>query len=157
MEERRVGFAIKVFNNEELSAEDAFLHKSAIIAAEKAYAPYSNFSVGAVAFLSDNSCVQGSNQENAAFPSGLCAERVALFSAGANCPDSAIKALAIVALKEGVIQPFVSPCGGCRQVMLETEQRQGHDIRVLLCGRDKTIVVSSAKDLLPLCFGKENL
>ena len=122
-----------------------------------AYAPYSHFSVGAAVLLGNGSVVGGSNQENAAYPSGMCAERVALFSAGASYPDAPVLSMAIVALKDGCVQLSVSPCGGCRQTMLEAEQRYGHHIRILLCGRDETVVVPSAKDLLPLCFGKENL
>jgi cytidine deaminase len=157
MEEKKIELAIKVFKTEELSNTDAQLRKCAIKAARKAYAPYSKFRVGAVVLLTDDTYVIGNNQENAAYPSGLCAERVALFTAAANFPDTGVIALAIVALKGGVIQPAVSPCGACRQVMLESEQRYGRDIRVLLCGCDETIIIPSAKDLLPLCFGKKNL
>ena len=157
MEDKKIEVIYKVFKTSELSNEDARLRRIAIETAQHAYAPYSKFNVGAVALLEDGSYVKGSNQENAAYPSGLCAERVALFSAGANFPDKTVKALAIVALKDDIIQDFVSPCGGCRQVLLETEQRYGHDIRVLLCGRDETVNITSAKDLLPLYFGKTNL
>ena len=157
MNEKKIELLFKVFKTEELSDEDARLRRIAIESAQNAYAPYSKFNVGAVALLEDGSYAKGSNQENVAYPSGLCAERVALFSAGANFPDKAVKALAIVALKDGEIQTSVSPCGGCRQVLLETEQRYGRDICVLLCGRDETVIITSAKDLLPLCFGKINL
>ena len=157
MEERKIEVIYKVFKTSELSVDDVRLRDIAIESAQFAYAPYSRFTVGAVALLEDGSYAKGSNQENAAYPSGLCAERVALFTAGANFPDKAVKALAIVALKDDIIQDSVSPCGGCRQVLLETEQRHGHDIRILLCGRDETVIITSAKDLLPLYFGKTNL
>ena len=157
MEEKKIEIIYKVLKNSELTDEDARLRRIAIETAQNAYAPYSKFNVGTVALLEDGSYTKGSNQENAAYPSGLCAERIALFSAGANFPDKAVKTLAIVALKDDIILDSVSPCGGCRQVLLETEQRYGYDIRVLLCGRDETVIISSAKDLLPLCFGKTNL
>ena len=157
MEEQKIEFTFKIFKTEELSDEDTSLRKLAIEASQNAYAPYSKYCVGAAVVLEDGRCVKGNNQENAAYPSGLCAERVALFAAGANFPNVAIKALAIIALKDDNVQPSVSPCGACRQVLLEAEQRQEQDIRIVLCGRDETIIVSSAKDLLPLCFGKNNL
>ena len=157
MEEKKIEVTLKIYKTEELSSEYIQLRTGAIEAARGAYAPYSNFYVGAAALLSDGSVVSGNNQENAVYPSGLCAERVALFYAGARYPDLPVKAIALVAMRDGEIQPPVSPCGGCRQVMLETEQRYGQDICVLMCGRDETVIVSSVKDLLPFCFGKENL
>ena len=157
MEERKVEFIIKVLKTAELSSEDSLLRDAAIHAAKRAYAPYSHFCVGAAALLGNGTVVCGSNQENAAYPSGMCAERVALFSAGSSFPDEQVVSMAIVALKDGCVQLSVSPCGGCRQTMLEAEQRYGRNIRVLLCGKDETIVAFSARDLLPLCFGKDNL
>jgi cytidine deaminase len=122
---------------------------------EKAYAPYSEFKVGAAVLLANGEIVLGNNQENIAYPSGLCAERVALFYAGANFPDQAVKTIAIVA--KGDLLPFekvLSPCGGCRQVMLETEIRQQVAYRVILVSQNKrTIVFDSSMDLLPFAFG----
>ena len=157
MEDKKIILDYKSVCAEELQEEDKRLRSVAVEAAKDAYAPYSHFFVGAAVLLEDGTIVKGNNQENAAYPSGLCAERVALFSAGAIFPTIPVVALAITAMKDGEIQQSISPCGACRQVMLETEQRYGRPLRVLLCGNDETIMVSSAKDLLPLCFGKNSL
>lgn len=119
----------------------------------RAYAPYSGFQVGAAVLLSDGTLVGGNNQENAAYPSGLCAERVALFHANATYPDKEPIAIAIVARRDGLVVPHpVPPCGSCRQVLLESEKRYGHPIQVLLYdGRDVTLL-SCVHDLLPLSF-----
>ena len=139
----------------ELNDSDQSLIESAREVMKNAYAPYSKFSVGAAALLSNGSVIKGSNQENIAYPSGLCAERVALFYAGANFPNEAVETLAIVA--EGDLVPMetiLSPCGGCRQVMVETESRQEKAYRVILVSQNKQVVIfQSAKDLLPLAFG----
>lgn len=139
----------------QLDESDVDLVDQAYAICQKAYAPYSNFKVGAVAHLTNGVVVSGNNQENIAYPSGLCAERVALFFAGANFPDQQVKTLCIVA--EGDLLPFdkiLSPCGGCRQVMLETEMRQKESYRVILVSQNKrTIIFSSASDLLPFAFG----
>jgi len=137
---------------EALSMDDSRLRNAAVHAAKRAYAPYSHFNVGAAVLLKDGTIIEGSNQENMAYPSGLCAERVALFSAGASFPDIPVAAIAIVAVKDGNMQSAIAPCGGCRQVMLETEQRYGQPIRILLCGQHETVLVASAKNLLPLAF-----
>ena len=152
MEEIEIGLKFKRLKNAELSEEDTKIRHAAIHAAKRAYAPYSHFHVGAALLLSDGTIVEGNNQENVAYPSGLCAERVALFAAGASFPEIPVVTLAIVAMKDGMIQPEIAPCGGCRQVMLETELRYEQPIRVLLCGREETILVASAKDLLPISF-----
>ncbi len=140
----------------ELSEEEQGLVQAARLSCENAYAPYSKFKVGASALLANGKVVSGSNQENIAYPSGLCAERVALFSAGAQFPEVDITILVIVAkgdlLKEGAI---LSPCGGCRQVMSETEMRQNKAMKVILVDtKDQATVFSSASDFLPLTFGK---
>ena len=152
MEEIKIELTFKRLNPNMMSMDDSRLRDAAIHAAQYAYAPYSQFYVGAAVLLQDGTVVAGSNQENMAYPSGLCAERVALFSAGASFPDKPVVAIALVAVKNGMIQTAITPCGGCRQVMLETEQRYGQPIRVLLCGRDDTVLVASARDLLPLSF-----
>ena len=140
---------------EELSINDKELITKAYSICEKAYAPYSKFSVGAAVLLENGEVVLGNNQENIAYPSGLCAERVALFYTGANFPDIAVQTICIVA--HGDLIPFdtiLAPCGGCRQVMLETEIRQQKSYRVILVSQnEKTIVFNSAKDLLPFAFG----
>jgi|GEM_PF-15929 len=126
-------------------------------AAGQSYAPYSKFHVGAAALLEDGTIVTGSNQENAAYPSGLCAERVALFHAGHQYPDMPVVALAIAAATNGRQVESISPCGACRQVLLEAEQRYGKPMKVLLCGTKEVVVAESAESLLPLCFGAKDL
>lgn len=138
----------------ELPEEDKELVGKAYQASEKAYAPYSNFFVGASVLLEDGTIVLGNNQENAAFPSGTCAERTAVFYAGANFPDKKIKKIAVVA-KGSFADPdsLLSPCGGCRQVMLESEQRQDEPIEIILVsGNERTVRLKSVQDLLPFAF-----
>jgi len=120
---------------------------------ERSYAPYSRFCVGAGLLLSDGTLVGGCNQENAAFPVCMCAERSALFAAGAQHPGVSVEALAIIARNDaGLVAEPVSPCGSCRQALLEFEVRQGRDISVLLCSRSEVIVFGSVKALLPFSF-----
>ena len=152
MEEISIELSFFRIKTLELSASDRRLCDLAVCAAKSAYAPYSLFKVGAAIALKDGSAIVGSNQENIAYPSGLCAERVALFAAGSSFADQPVEAIAIIAMKDGVIQPAIAPCGACRQVLLETEQRYGQPIRILLCGKDETILVASVKDLMPLAF-----
>ncbi|MFN5621845.1 MAG: cytidine deaminase [Flavobacteriales bacterium] len=128
-------------------------------AMHRAYAPYSQFHVGAAILLENNSIVEGNNQENAAYPSGLCAERVAIFSVGANFPNQTIQAIAITASSANYIagEP-VTPCGACRQSMLEYELKQGKPIAVyLLSPSNEVIVIPSVSQLLPLHFDASNL
>lgn len=140
---------------DELDVTDARLLQAALDSASKAYAPYSRFRVGAAILLEDGSVVCGNNQENASYPQGMCAERVALFSASAQFPEKRINALALVA--ESSEMPL-SPCGGCRQVLLEYEQRQNSPIRLLMgAANGSVIVLQEAADLLPFSFSKENL
>ena len=122
------------------------------------YSPYSRFAVGAALRLEDGTIVRGCNQENAAYPSGLCAERTAMFAASANHPGQAMRVLAIAAYTDGHFteQP-VSPCGGCRQVMVEFEDRQKAPLAVILYGTEGTYVVESAKELMPFCFVSDSL
>ena len=125
---------------------------------QNAYCPYSHFHVGAAARLADGQIVAGSNQENAAYPSGLCAERTTLFAADANNPNTPVEALAIACYTQGhYTKDAASPCGACRQVMLETEHRFGKPMQVILYGEDMCYVFDSAADLLPLNFVAENL
>ncbi len=148
----------RVFENEaELSEVDISLFKSAKSAMAKAYAPYSKFSVGAAALLEDGTVVLGSNQENIAYPSGLCAERTALFAAGSNYPGKKVIKLAIVA--NGDLLPkttVLSPCGACRQVMAETTIRQRVPFEIMLLNPDGTVMIfDGIQDLLPFVFGHE--
>ena len=140
---------VKVYAYHELSAEDLALTDAALEATRRSYAPYSRFHVGAAALLENGIVVTGTNQENVASPSGLCAERTTLFYANSQYPDVPVVALAIASPDtEGIL----SPCGACRQVMLETENRYGKPMRVLLCGAEEVIVVESARNLLPFAF-----
>lgn len=139
----------------ELSLNDKELVEKAYSVCESAYAPYSKFHVGASVMLSSGEIITGSNQENVAYPSGLCAERVALFYVGANFPNENVETICIVA--KGDLIPkekILSPCGACRQVMLETEMRQKKSYRVILVSQNGvTLIFNSAEDLLPLAFG----
>jgi cytidine deaminase len=145
---------------EELTAQDRLLVEEAKKAADDAYAPYSRFHVGAAVMLENGVIVRGSNQENAAYPSGLCAERVALFAAGAQHPGNKIIAIAITAYPEGKKIPVVpiSPCGDCRQVMAEYELRYAHKIRLIMEGGKGTYIVSDCvAQLLPFLFSGDVL
>lgn len=120
------------------------------------YAPYSHFHVGAAILLSDGAVVTGSNQENAAYPSGLCAERTACYYAHSAHPDAKFRAIAIAARDTDgsyCAEP-ISPCGACRQALLEYENLGQADVEVLLCGRDKAYLLPSIKSLLPFAFIK---
>ena len=141
-------------NWKELPVQDQILVDRALEAMQAAYAPYSKFKVGASVRLDNDTIVTGSNQENSAYPSGLCAERVVLFHVGANYPKQAVQTLCIVA--EGDLIPsekLLSPCGACRQVMLETENRQNNKIRVIIVNQDnRALILNSVIDLLPFGF-----
>lgn len=142
----------------ELTTTDAHLVSKAREASKNAWAPYSNFNVGAAVLLETGEIIVGNNQENAAFPSGLCAERVALFAANANYPNSAIKAIAISATNHnGLVPEPVKPCGACRQALLETELRFGKPIHMILDSANSTLLIDGINNLLPLSFGKNNL
>ncbi|MDR3184272.1 MAG: cytidine deaminase [Prevotellaceae bacterium] len=154
MKERKIEITVyEAERPEELAPADTTLLREAANATKNAYTPYSKFNVGAALLLSNGEIICGSNQENAAFPSGLCAERVVLFYAGSRYPDAAIRAIAISSATGGKENPHpVYPCGACRQVLLECEHRAGHPIKVIMGSASKVHVVHSAKDLLPLCF-----
>lgn len=143
---------------DELSeVEQKLIHK-AIKATDNSYAPYSKFSVGAAVLMDNGVTYIGANQENAAFPSGLCAERTAIFAANAQHPKNKIVALAIAAKNdEGFTKLPVSPCGACRQVILEVETRYKQPIKILLYGEDGIFVVDSIKEILPLQFTSSSL
>ena len=144
---------------EDLDKGDRDLVKTAFQYAQSAYAPYSSFHVGAVLRLGNGQLIKGVNQENASYPAGLCAERVALFSAGAQHPDNPIEVLAVCAdnPNKKLTQP-VFPCGFCIQVMLEFEYRQKSPIRILIGNPDTAIVeFESASLLMPFSFDPEQL
>lgn len=143
---------------DELSDDQRALLSAAKQMTTQSYCPYSHFRVGAAARLANGLVVTGSNQENAAYPSGLCAERTTLFAANANHPDQGVTALAIACYTQGAFTPYPgSPCGSCRQVMIETEHRYGIPMEVLLYGEEYTYVFERASDLLPLGFFSEDL
>lgn len=143
----------------ELPEADQLLLKRSREVGKTAYAPYSAFHVGAALLLEDGTIHVGSNQENAAYPSGLCAERVALFHAGAVHPELAVTTIAVTcSSKQFKVDSPLSPCGACRQVMAETERRYGKPIRVLLAGETGAVyVIGSVKELLPLSFVADEL
>ena len=154
MKAKKLEIKYEIRSIDELGAEDRKLMDAAIEATQRSYAPYSHFHVGAAALLGNDVIVTGTNQENVAYPSGLCAERTALFYANSQYPYVPVKALAIVGISEvnGMNRTPLSPCGACRQVMLETENRFATPMRVLLCGKEEVYIVESAKDLLPFAF-----
>lgn len=158
MKQIDINISIESYQLDELSPQDQELVQAAIKATHNAYANYSRFYVGAALRLENGKIVIGANQENAAFPSGLCAERTAVFAAQANYPDSPIETLAIVARNEkGVLPNPITPCGACRQVILEIEDRYKKPIKILLYGTQKIYCVRSVKDLLPLSFVDDNM
>lgn len=133
MKEIKLEINIEARKYNELTEEDRKLVDAACKATQRSYAPYSHFSVGAAALLENGVVVTGSNQENAAYPSGLCAERTTLFYANSQYPDQAVKTLAIAARTEqDFLDTPIPPCGACRQVLLETEKRFGKPMRILL-------------------------
>lgn len=158
MEEIKIVKTILSCSIDELDEADRALVEAARKATDTSYSPYSRFRVGAAVRLAGGAVVTGSNQENAAYPSGLCAERVALFAAGAGHPDRAVEALAIAAADEGGFTSVpVTPCGACRQVLLECEARGGKPVRVIMAGAEKALVADGADTLLPLAFGDSYL
>ena len=140
-------------SSEKLPETDQRLVTEAIKAISSAYAPYSGFSVGAAVLLANGAIITGNNQENAAYPSGVCAERVAISYASASYPDQKIKTIAIAAFldKQPSKEP-VPPCGFCRQVMIETEIKQDSPLRVILYGKNQIQIIENARQLLPLYF-----
>lgn len=146
-------------SSSELESKDQELLEAAVAATDTAYAPYSKFHVGAAVLLENGEVVQGSNQENAAYPSGLCAERVALFAAASHYPETTIKAVAITACFNDSNELLaVSPCGDCRQVLAEYEHRYQSGIKMILtAGQGKVMVIEDAKTLLPLMFNADNM
>lgn len=149
---------VKVFGKpSELSKEEQSLLEKAKEALQQAYAPYSKFRVGAALLLDDGKIITGSNQENASSPVGLCAERVALANKAANFPAQKIKAVAVSVEHERASSP-ASPCGMCRQALLEAETRQQSPVKLFMKGpSDEVYEIDSVKQLLPLPFSADNL
>ena len=156
MEELELKSVIQVCQPEELTDEERHLLELAIEATQRSYAPYSRFHVGAAVRLDNGVEIIGCNQENAAYPSGLCAERTALFSAGAQYPDVGVNVLAIASRgTDGeLLEEPVGPCGSCLQVIIESETRAGHPIRILLYGRKHVYVMDGVRQLMPLSFSE---
>lgn len=154
MEELDLHITVIKKNEDELTEEEKQLVEQAKEATYRSYAPYSNFRVGAAASLDNGVTVTGNNQENSAYPSGLCAERTTLFYANARYPEAKVKCLCIAARDttgQFTKRP-IAPCGACRQVMSETEDRGGVDMKIMLYGTDGIYIIRSAKDLLPVSF-----
>lgn len=153
MKDLNIQTIIKVCQYNELSDQDKQLIDKAKEMTQHSYAPYSKFRVGAAALLANGAIVTGSNQENAAYPSGLCAERTTLFYANSQYPDQAVLTLAVAARTEqDFIDNPIPPCGACRQVILETETRYKHPVRILLYGKKEIYLIKGIRDLLPLSF-----
>ena len=143
---------------EELTPEEKQLVEVARQATFRSYSPYSHFSVGASVLLANGVILSVSNQENAAYPSGLCAERTVLFFANSQHPNQPITMMAIAARSEkGFTEIPITPCGACRQVLAETERRFEQPIRILLYGETETIIIDGVKDLLPFLFDEDIL
>ncbi len=148
-------FYLEVSRTGELDPAEQQMLDKAEEAAHKAYAPYSGFKVGAAVLLENGEIIIGSNQENAAFPSGCCAERTALYYAGAGFPDTPVISVLIVALQDGkILKQPVTPCGTCRQVIAETQKRFNHPIRVIMVGEEFIRILPDGACLLPFPFEK---
>ncbi|RNL82601.1 cytidine deaminase [Sinomicrobium pectinilyticum] len=160
MKEVEITSRLMVYDNtDELPETIRVLMQKAVEARKNAYAPYSRFKVGAALLLENGEVVIGNNQENASYPSGLCAERVAVYHAGARYPDVKIRAMAISAASDNrtVLTP-IPPCGACRQSLAEYEVKQAEPMELYFMGETgKVVKAASVKDLLPLLFDKSNL
>lgn len=154
MEELTLKSKIIVCKKNELAKEEQQLVDTAIRQTDSSYAPHSHFCVGAALLLENGTIVEGCNQENAVFPAGICAERSAIFSAGAQYPNEPVVAIAVAARSpEGELtEDPVSPCGVCRQVLVETETRFQHPVKILLYGQKHIFVIEGVSKLLPLTF-----
>jgi cytidine deaminase len=158
MQNKTIETNVTIYSFDELDSSKQNLINRAKEQVTKAYAPYSEFHVGAAVELENGEIFAGSNQENSAYPSGLCAERVVMFFANAQYPDQPVKTIAIAAFTNGnfLAEP-ITPCGSCRQVLLETEQRFEKDVTILLYGTNHVFEIKNVKQLLPLCFEKSSL
>lgn len=158
MKEYEIRTRVNVLVEEDMSALDQELVEAAKKATESSYSPYSHFQVGAAMRLYCGEIITGSNQENAAYPVGCCAERTALFWCGANRPGEVIKTIAIAAQTGGrFTKDPIAPCGMCRQALLEVEHKQGSPITVLLYGEEGTHCIESIQALMPLTFNAESM
>ncbi len=154
MERKELKIEYTQFENiNELPQTDKKLLQAAIDATAGSYSPYSNFSVGAALLMDNGEIISAANQENAAYPSGMCAERSALFYAHSKYPEDAVLALAVVACHNGEITPQLTyPCGACRQVLSETQSRSGKPVKIIVGSASKILVFDSVSVLLPFAF-----
>lgn len=160
MKEKKFEFEYEVYDDiSQLTEQDAWLLREARSVTEQAYAPYSNFHVGAVAMMENGEVVAGTNQENASYPVGICAERVLLGSVATLHPNIPVKSIAIsYNSEEGKSDHPISPCGMCRQALLEYETRLKQPIRLILGGMEgKVYIIKSAGQLLPFAFTSDEL
>ena len=159
MSEKRLTIDYEEFSSiSEMDPKDQELCRAAIEAQKGSYSPYSHFQVGAALLLSNGVVVKGANQENAAYPSGLCAERSAMFWAGANYPDIPMDTLAIAGSDHGVLcESPASPCGACRQVMAEYQKKHNRPLKIILVGSKRIRKFSCVDDLLPFIFDSLSL
>ncbi len=158
MKEINLSTKITVYPIEECLGIEKKLIDAAKSATKNSYAPYSEFHVGAAVLLGNGEIISGSNQENAAYPSGICAERTAAFFAHSKYPNQNIEAIAIAAWYKGnFTKDVITPCGACRQVLLEAENRFQSPMKVLMCSEDAIYIVNSIKDLLPFSYDDKML
>lgn len=153
MEKKIINTYISIYSFDELPIEYKQLINQAKEQTKKAYAPYSNFKVGSAVLLENDIIVGGNNQENMAYPSGLCAERVGVFSANSQYPNTPILAIAVAAYtNDDFTESPINPCGSCLQVLIESEKRFGKKIKVILYGKKEIHVINSIEECLPLNF-----
>lgn len=157
MKDKQIQIRVHCYSPDELPESLKTVVRQACEASVDAYAPYSNFAVGAAVMLENGQVITGNNQENVAYPSGLCAERVALFAASSQYPSSAPTVLAVAARPDAKVPDVftsrpVTPCGSCRQVLSEIERRYGKPVKLVLYGSEVCYVLDSAADLMPLGF-----
>jgi cytidine deaminase len=159
MQEKKISLSFTTAHLSEIETEDQELVANAKKAFKTAYAPYSGFLVGASILLENGEIINGSNQENVAYPSGLCAERVAMFYVGAKFPDIKIKTIAVSVFSRSFeVDDVISPCGACRQVMAEYEDKQQQPIKVILHSPNDNVLISNkVQDLLPFMFKSSQL
>ena len=154
MTAKQINIAYHEFSSiDELNAEDRELAQAAIEGMKGSYAPYSHFNVGAAVRMSNGQIVRGANQENAAFPSGLCAERTAMFAAGAKYPDKDMCSIALAGGVYGrITEEPATPCGACRQVMAQYQAKAGKPMSVIMVGARRIWKFEKVDDILPLIF-----